>query len=166
MGNMPRRMLRASNWNVTKAISLAAIISVVAASGAFAQDSTSVDSASKNVVTAFSVKSGKLVLSSAANPGKSYLPDGTYSTDDGAVLVIVEGRITRLQRSGGEIVEISNVRLTRLGLVALTPSTNALMAVSDFNLPSGTYKSDDGVSSLSVVAGRPTAFTIPGAAKQ
>ena len=157
---MSRRMLRASNWNLSRSIRLAAIISIVAATGASAQDSTSVDSAARNVVTSFSVKSGKIVLSSAANPGKSYLPDGTYSTDEGAVLVIVDGRISRFQRASGEMVEISNVRLTRLGLLALTPSTNALMAVSDFNLPSGTYKSEDGRSSLSVVAGRPTAFIL------
>lgn len=156
---MSRWMLRASN-KLIKSISLAAIISIVAASEAFAQDSTPVDSAMRNVVTAFSVKSGKLVLSSAANPGKSYLPDGTYSTEDGAILAIVDGRISRFQRATGEIVEISNVRVTRLGLVALTPSTNALMAVSDFNLPSGTYKSEDGKSSLTVVAGRPTAFVL------
>ena len=156
---MPRWMLRASN-KLIKSISLAAIISIVAASEAFAQDSTPVDSAMRNVVTAFSGKSGKLVLSSAANPGKSYLPDGTYSTEDGAILAIVDGRISRFQRATGEIVEISNVRVTRLGLVALTPSTNALMAVSDFNLPSGTYKSEDGKSSLTVVAGRPTAFVL------
>ena len=156
---MSRWMLRASN-KLIKSISLAAIISIVAASEAFAQDSTPVDSAMRNVVTAFSVKSGKLVLSSAANPGKSYLPDGTYSTEDGAILAIVDGRISRFQRATGDIVEISNVRVTRLGLVALTPSTNALMAVSDFNLPSGTYKSEDGKSSLTVVAGRPTAFVL------
>lgn len=159
---MSWRMLRASNRNVIKAIFLAAIVSIVAASGASAQDSTSVDAAMKNVVTTFSVKSGKLVLSSAANPGKSHLPDGTYTSEDGSIMVIVDGRITRFQRGSGEIVEIANVRLTRLGLVALTPSTNALMAVSDFNLPSGTYKSEDGLSSLSVVAGRPTLFTLPG----
>ena len=156
---MPRWMLRDSN-KLIRSIPLAAIISIVAASGAFAQDSTPLDSAMRNVVTAFSVKSGKLVLSSAANPGKSYLPDGTYSTEDGAILAIVDGRISRFQRATGEIVEISNVRVTRLGLVALTPSTNALMAVSDFNLPSGTYKSEDGKSSLTVVAGRPTAFVL------
>ena len=157
---MSWRMLRASNWNLIKAILLAAIVSIVAASGASAQDSTSVDAAMKNVVTAFSVKSGKLVLSSAANPGKSSLPDGTYTSEDGSIMVIVDGRITRFQRGSGEIVEIANVRVTRLGLVALTPSTNALMAVSDFNLPSGTYKSEDGRSSLSVVAGRPTMFIL------
>ena len=98
---MPRWMLRASNWKLIRSIPLAAIISIVAASGAFAQDSTSVDSAMRNVVTVFSVKSGKLVLSSAANPGKSYLPDGTYSTEDGAILAIVDGRISRFQRSLG-----------------------------------------------------------------
>ena len=162
LGHMPWRMLRSSNWNLIKSIPLAAIISVVAASGAWAQDSTSVDSAMRNVVTTFSVKSGKLVLSSAANPGKSNLPDGTYTSDDASIMVIVDGRITRFQRGSGETVEIQNVRVTRLGLIALTPSTNALMAVSDFNLPSGTYKSEDGRSSLTVVAGRPTAFTIPG----
>lgn len=159
---MSRWMLRASIRNLIRSVKLAAIISIVAASGASAQDSTSVDSATRNVVTSFSVKSGKIVLSSAANPGKSYLPDATYSTDEGAILVIVDGRISRFQRASGEMVDISNVRLTRLGLIALTPSTNALMAVSDFNLPSGRYKSEDGRSSLTVIAGRPTAFTIPG----
>lgn len=158
---MPRRMLRTSNWNLIKSIPLAAIVSIVAASGAWAQDSTSVDSAMRNVVTSFSVKSGKLVLSSAANPGKSNLPDGTYTSDDASIMVIVDGRITRFQRGSGEIVEIQNVRVTRLGLISLTPSTNALMAVSDFNLPSGTYKSEDGRSSLTVVVGRPTMFIIP-----
>lgn len=162
MGHMSWRMLRTPVWIVIRSLRLAAMISIVAASGVSAQDSTSVDSAMRNVVTSFLVKSGKLVLSSAANPGKSNLPDGTYTSDDGSIMVIVDGRITRFQRGSGEIVEIANVRTTRLGLVALTPSTNALMAVSDFNLPSGTYKSEDGRSSLTVIAGRPTAFTIPG----
>lgn len=119
------------------------------------------DSSTQNVVTEFSVRSGKIALSSAANPGPAYLPDGTYTSENNTIIVILEGRIVRLQRSTGEITEISSVRVNRLHGIMLTPSTNALMAVSDFTLPSGTFKSEDGRSSITVVAGRPTAFTLP-----
>lgn len=145
---------------------LCGVCVVAAASAAYAQEPlpaaapAMLDSSTRNVVTAFSVRSGKIALSSAANPGPAYLPDGTYTNENNTIIVILDGRIARIQTSSGAITEISSVRVNRLHGILLTPSTNALMAVSDITLPSGTFKSEDGASSVTVVAGRPNAFTL------
>lgn len=121
-----------------------------------------VDSAELNTVTTFSVKSGRIALSSAANPGPVYLPDGAYTNDSNLIIVILEGRISRIQTSVDAITEISSVRLSRNHIITLTPSTSALMAVTDIALPSGIFKSEDGATSFTIVAGRPIAFTLAG----
>jgi hypothetical protein len=87
------------------------------------------------------------------------MPDGAYTNESGIVLVFVDGSVTRLQR-GDRLNEISNTRLNRQKLVVLTPSTNALMAVSDITLPSGTFKSPDEQTWIRVVVGRPAEFFI------
>lgn len=138
----------------------ASALSAQTASPAAAPDSIIQDSAALNAVKDFSIRSGKLVLSSAANPGPAYLPDGTYSDESNTAIVIRDGRIARIQQASGDLIEVSAVRLNRRGVITVTPSTNALMAVSDMPLPTGTFKSDDGVSSIRIVLGRPTAFTI------
>ena len=141
----------------------ASALSAQTPSPAAAPDSIVQDSASLNAVKDFSIRSGKLLLSSAANPGPVYLPDGTYSDESNTAIVIRDGRIARIQQASGDLIEVSAVRLNRLnrrGVITVTPSTNALMAVSDMPLPTGTFKSDDGVSSIRIVLGRPTAFTI------
>lgn len=149
-------------------VRLASVLVLVCASGAYGQTSSPAAStdvpgnSTQNVVTAYAVKSGKIALSSAANPKPVFLPDGTYTNESGTILVILEGVLTRLQQSTGEITEINSVRKTRQDVIVLTPSTNALMQVTDIKLPSGTFRSEDGRSSITVVAGRPTAFTIPG----
>ena len=125
-----------------------------------APDTTVQDSAALNAVKDFSIRSGKLILSSAANPGPVHLPDGTYSDESNTAIVIRDGRIARIQQASGELIEVSAARVNRRGVITITPSTNALMAVSDVPLPTGTFKSDDGVSSISIVLGRPTAFTL------
>src|SRR5512141_187337 len=125
-----------------------------------APDTTVQASAALNAVKNFSIHSGQLVLSSAANPGPVYLPDGTYTDESSTAIVIRDGRIARIQQASGDLIEVSAVRLNRRGVITVTPSTNALMAVSDMPLPTGTFKSDDGVSSIRIVLGRPTAFTI------
>jgi hypothetical protein len=120
-----------------------------------------VDSTAPIAVTAFAVKSGKIALSSATNPKPVFLPDGTYTNEGGTVLAIVDGVITKLERDGGEATFIESVRMNREKQIMLTPGTNALMQVTDMRLPSGTFRSADGKSSLSVIQGRPTAFTVP-----
>lgn len=121
-----------------------------------------VDSAELNTVTTFSVKSGKIALSSIANPGPVYLPDGAYTNDANLIIVILEGRVSRIQTSVDAITEINSVRLSRNHVITLTPSTSALMAVTDITLPSGLFKSEDGTTSFTIVAGRPIAFTLSG----
>jgi hypothetical protein len=138
----------------------ASALSAQTPSPAAPPDSIVQDSAALNAVKDFSIRSGKLVLSSAANPGPVYLPDGTYSDESNTAIVIRDGRIARIQQASGDLIEVSAVRLNRRGVITVTPSTNALMAVSDMPLPTGTFKSDDGVSSIRIVLGRPTAFTI------
>lgn len=110
------------------------------------------DSSTATAVTAFSVKSGRIMLSSAANPGPVNLPDGSYTNGD-AFMVILGGRIIRVQAS---------VSVDRNRIVMLRPAASALMQVSDIPLPSGTFISEDKASSISVMSGRPTAFTPPG----
>ena len=119
------------------------------------------DSSAQFVVTAFSVRSGKIALTSAAKSEPVYVPDGTYTNENNTIIVILDGRMARIQTSAGEIKEISSVRTDRQNVIMLTPSTNALMQVTDIRLPSGMFKSNDGRSSIAVMAGRPIAFTLP-----
>ena len=143
-----------------------AIAMMLAANSLCAQEpaaaTSDVDSSAlRNAVTEFSVKSGKIALTSLANPGRAYLPDGTYTNDSGTILVILDGTIVRLQRESGEVTEIASVRLNPRHGIMLMPSTNALMAVSEITLPTGNFRSEDGLSTMKVLSGRPTAFTIP-----
>ena len=117
-----------------------------------------------NAVTTYSVRSGKLMVSSKANPKPTTLPDGTYTNQSDLIIVILNGRVTRIQESTDRITEIASMRLNRQRLVVLMPSTNALMAVGEVMLPSGTFRSEDGQSSVTIVYGRPAAFTL-GASK-
>ena len=151
---------------MTPMFRLVAILLVFIASGVSAQtlepaspDTTSGD---PNTVTAYSVRSGKLMLSSRANPKPVTLPDGAYTNQSELTIVFLNGRITRMQEGTDKITEIAAMRLNRDRIVRLTPSTNALMMVNDFTLPSGTFKSEDGLTSVKIVFGRPTAFTLSG----
>ena len=145
---------------------LVAVLLLFIASGVSAQtpapaspDTTTVD---PNAVTTYSVRSGKLMLSSSANPKPVTLPDGAYTNQSELIIVFLGGRITRMQEGTDKITEIAAMRLNRDRIVRLTPSTNALMMVNDFTLPSGTFKSEDGLSSVKIVFGRPTEFTLSG----
>jgi hypothetical protein len=145
---------------------LACVGVLFAASNAGAQASpapaapAALDSATMNVVTEYSVKGGKIVLASAASPIPTYMPDGTYTNESNTIIVILEGAVVRVQSEAGAITEVESVRMNRQRIITLTPSTNALMQVSDIKLPSGTFTSEDGRSSITIVQGRPTAFTI------
>jgi len=123
-----------------------------------------VDTIALNTVTDYSVKSGKLVLSSVANPGKVHLPDGTFTNEAGAILVILGGKIARVQGSEGDLTEISAVRMNRFQRIMLTPSTNALNTVTEIPLPSGEFRSEDGAATVTIVSGRPIRFTLAGSA--
>jgi hypothetical protein len=140
----------------------AGTVAAQSASPVSVTDTASQDTAARNVVTAFAIKSGKLVLSSAAHPKPVHLADGTYTNQAGVILVVVDGEITRIQESTGGITEVSSIRLNRQRIIRVMPSTTALMTVSDMPLPSGTFTSEDGRSSFTIVYGRPTAFTLPG----
>ena len=143
------------------------IFATITASAAAAQtpspvpapDTTTKDPSTQNVVTGFSIRSGKLAVSSAANPGPVFLPDGTYANAANTIIVVVDGLITRIQESWGGIIEVASIRLNRQRGVRLIPSTNALMTVSDLPLPSGRFKTEDGKNSFTIVAGRPTEFS-------
>jgi hypothetical protein len=118
--------------------------------------------ANRDSVTAYAIRSGRLMLSSKANPKPVALPDGAYTNEAGVIIVFVNGRITRVQETTDKITEIGSARLNKNRLVTVTPSTNALMAVSEFILPSGTFTSEDRRSSVTIVFGRPTAFSLAG----
>jgi hypothetical protein len=149
-----------------KKLRLAAMLLALTASTIYAQepvtasaDTTAVD---PNAVTAYSIRSGKLMVSSKANPKPTTLPNGAYTNESDVIIEIVNGRVARIQESTDRITEIASSRLNRQRLVMLTPSTNALMAVGEVILPSGTFKSADGRSSITIVYGRPTAFVLAG----
>ena len=102
------------------------------------------------------------MLSSIAFPKRIALPDGVYTNQSDVTIAILDGKVTRIRESTGEITEIASMRLNRDRLVKLMPATNALMAVTEVTLPSGTFKSEDGHNSVTIVYGRPTSFTIAG----
>ena len=144
--------------NILAAFLCLALPSAVHAQGPSAAPDTT-DPAMRNIVNIYAMKSGRLMLSSTANPGPVTFPDGTYTNESGTIIVFLDGSITRLQR-GERITEVSNMRLNRQKLLILTPSTNALMTVSDITLPSGIYKSPDESTWLKIVVGRPAEFVI------
>lgn len=145
-----------------------ALLTTISATAVSAQTSgappDSANPVSPNAVTSFSIKSGKLLLSSSATPKPVTMPDGTYTSEVQTILVISNGSIVRLQQSTGEIVEVASSRISRQNQIRLTPSTNALNAVSDMPLPTGTFTSDDGQSSITIMLGRPTWFKLPSTA--
>lgn len=144
---------------------LVAVLAVFAARALSAQEAAPASSdtavANPNVVTAYAIKSGRLVVSSKANPKPTRMPDAAYTNQEGLVIVFLDGTVTRVQRSTGEITQIDAMRLNRQQRITLMPSTNALMAVSDIPLPSGTFTSEDGRSYVTFILGRPTEFTLP-----
>jgi hypothetical protein len=153
-----------------RTLGLAGVVWVVTASAVSAQtpaaapatDTAVADSTTQNAVTKYSIKSGKLALSSAAHPGLTFLPDGTYTNQADLIIVILDGHITRIQDGSGPITEINSIRLTRQQAVALMPATSGLMAVREIPLPSGTFTSADGKNSFTIVYGKPTEFTLGG----
>ena len=148
-------------------IRIALFASMISATAASAQSSApastpepAVDSATLYNVTEYSVKTGRLVLASAANPIPVFLPDGTYTNEAGENFVISDGKVVRIIDGAGQATDIAHTRKNRFGLITLTPSTNALMTVSDVKLPSGNFTSDDGLVTFRSVLGRPTSFRI------
>jgi|SRR5689334_4100903 hypothetical protein len=113
-----------------------------------------------DTVTAFAIKSGRLALTSTAHPGANYLPDGPYTNEGGTKIVFVDGSLVRVERTSGSITDIMTMRTNRQKMVILTPATNALMQVADMNLPSGTFRSEDGRTLISVMSGKPVAFVL------
>lgn len=141
---------------------LAAVCLMGALNASLAQEPSS---AGPNEVTEVSIKSGKLALSSAANPGPVFLPDGAYMNDASTTIVIVHGRIVRVEYGSGTAVQVASIRLTN-ERVMLTPPVTALMQVQPIPLPSGIFRSKDGSSSLKVVSARPTEFVVSASAPQ
>lgn len=146
---------------------LACVCAMLAARATYAQTTAATatadipDSTAQSVVTTFAIRSGKIALTTAASQAPAYLPDGAYTNESNTVIVILEGVVARIQTSSGQITEIGSVRMNRQRMITLTPSTNALMQVSDIRIPSGTFTSEDGRISITFVQGRPTAFTLP-----
>ena len=140
-------------------IGLGATCLMVALNATNAQTPAPADTA-PNAVTAVSIKSGKLALSSAANPGPVFLPDGAYTNESNTTIVFLDGRILRVEHGSGTVDQVGSVRIQR-DRVMLTPSVRALMAVSPFALPSGTFRNQEGNSWFKVVSGKPTEFGLP-----
>ena len=138
---------------------LAATCIVVAMNASGAQTPAPADSLRPNEVTAVSIKSGKLALSSSANPGPVFLADGAYKNESNTIIVIVDGRVIRVEYGSGTVSRVASMRVQN-ERVMLTPPVIALMSVSPFPLPSGTFTSHDGGHWFKVMSGRPTEFSI------
>jgi hypothetical protein len=156
---------------------LAGLASVSAAVSAGAQvesnrTPTTSDSDAKSAVTAYAIRYNKLAMSSLAQPGANYIPPGTYKDDKGHVITVVEGRFTLVKVNSAVTVAVETTELTPerqlqlLGRVATTTSitptgTTSSTAGKSFPFPAGSYRSEDGKSTFTVVDGRPTKFTFP-----
>ena len=88
-----------------RSVGLVVVMAAVTATGISAQTpspapvaDSAADPALRNAVTSYAMRSGKLALSSAANPGPVFLPDGTYTSEAGTIVVIVDAIINRVQR--------------------------------------------------------------------
>jgi hypothetical protein len=138
---------------------VAATCVVVGVNTSVAQSPAPGDSAGPNEVTAVSIKSGKLALSSAANPGPVFLPDGAYTNTGNTVIVVLDGRIIRVEYGSGSISQVASMRVQNQR-VMLTPPVVALMSVSPFPLPSGTFTTQDGAHWFKVMSARPIEFVI------
>ena|SRR5688572_28283602 len=137
---------------------IAAALVMLAVNALPAQMTASADSTAPDEVTRVSIKSGKLALSSAANPGPVFLADGAYTNESNTVIVVLDGRITRVEYGSGKVIQVASVHLQR-ERVMLMPQVTALMSVSPVPLPSGRFTSENSVK-LTVVSGRPTEFTL------
>ena len=152
-------MKRLTKVKMMRIPGVTALLLLVVAVALGAQTTPAAYSARPNDVTAVSIKSGRLALSSASNPGPVYLPDGAYSNGSGTVLVLLDGRIIRVEYGAGTVSQVASMRYQR-DRVMLTPPVTALMSVSPFPLPSGTFTSQDGAHVVTVMSGRPTEFII------
>jgi hypothetical protein len=150
---------------MNRMLGLSAACFVIAVNAPHAQSPVLTDSAGPNEVTTVSIKSGKLALSSAANPGPVFLADGAYKNESNTVIVILDGRIVRIEYGSGTIARVASIRLHD-ERVMLTPMVSALMQVTPFPLPSGTFTSQDGALWLKVVSGRPAEFTVRASSPQ
>jgi len=119
-----------------------------------AQEPAPADSSAFDVVTSVSIKSGRLALATAGVSEPMYLPDGAYRSDTKTVLVILDGRISRVEYASGTITPVASARMER-GRVMLTPPVGALMQVTPFPLPTGTFTNEDASVTLKVVSGQP-----------
>ena len=135
------------------------LVVMLAVNAAHAQDPTVADSIGQNGVRNLSISGGKLVLSSAAHPGPASMPNGAYESDAKTVIVFLDGRITRVEYATGTISQVASMRLQN-GRVMLMPPVTALMQISAFPLPSGTFTMRNGSAFLKVVSGRPAEFSL------
>ena len=135
---------------------------LVAVNAPRAQSPAPEDSTASNEVTAVTIASGKLALSLKGEPGPVFLADGVYTNESKTVIVVLDGRITRIEYASGTVTRVASIRLQDQRVI-LTPPVTALMPVSPSPLPSGTFTSQDGAI-LRVVSGRPTEFARRGAA--
>ena len=139
-------------------LGLAAACVVVAVNAPRAQTPAPADTAPMEV-TEVSIKSGKLPLSSATNPGPVFFADGAYTNEIKTVIVVQGGRIIRVEYASGTVSRVASIRLQNQR-VMLKPPVTALVPVSPFPLPSGTFTTQDGAHSFKVVSGRPTELTV------
>lgn len=144
-------------------IALACVMVFVNAAGA--QDNAdSARVAGPHDVISLKIKSGRLALSSASNPGPVFLSDGAYTNDAGIVISILDGRIVSVGYPSGRVDEVASISIQR-DRVMLMPPVVALMQVSPFPLPSGTFTTPSGAR-FRVLSARPTEFTLAPAQEQ
>lgn len=143
-----------------RTLGLATACLIIAVNATESQESAPPSDTLSHEVTDVSIKSGKLALSSAANPGSVFLADGAYKNDSDTFIIVVDGRIIRIEYGTGTVSQVATIRLQRDDRVMLTPPVTALMQVTPFPLPSGTFRSQHGAL-LKVSSGRPVEFTLP-----
>ena len=77
------------------------------------------------------------------NGRKHLLPDGTFSSESGASIIVLDGRIVSVTAPGGRRLEVESVRVERGGTISLI-GTNGIDGPFIVPVPDGRFATREG----------------------
>ena len=86
--------------------------------------------------------SSKLLLI-GTNGRKHLLPDGTFRSESGAMIIVFDGRIASVAAPRGRRVEVESMRVERGGTISLI-GTNGIVGPISVFVPDGKYTTREG----------------------
>lgn len=91
------------------------------------------------------IRSGGLpqLLLIGTNGRKHLLPDGTFRSESGAMIIVFDGRIASVAAPRGRRVEVESMRVERGGTISLI-GTNGIVGPISVFVPDGRYTTREG----------------------